>query len=767
MNIKIRKLHINIILFGFVTVLIFLPDLINYVAGVLSHQFFESTFIVKYDWNTQHIPFYEEFYRLIDSGEIAWSWNQFLGINFYASKAYYLLGDPFAWIGYLLFKVLSLSVSNCLFVVTLLKIYVSGILMHKLLQYHSKNQKYVFIFSILFMTSGWVTTFIEQPVFLSFYALSPLMLIATERVLREKKYGLVMVAAALLLFVNYYFTWMFCIFLLLYWIIRYYQLNSDMNFKKFFKCSFFMLGSFIVGVLISGIVWFPSIKHLILSPRLGSTELVTHVFWEYKDLLSIVKNFFVPVFKYDDTVYRSGWYYFYQIGIYCGSIQVLLTPIFFLSKNISKKDRQGYGVLLVCLLATLISPQIGKLFHLTYSLRYTMLFVYILILIGIRSIEVIEYTPKKAVLIIGVVSLCFLCFSTIGFALIENRLDSVEVIFYGINIIFYCLYIALIFLCAAKKCGKDILLVLIALEAFVMSIIPIQSQKVDATSIQYLTKKDEYVAAYETLRSIDSTVYRVYLDEMNFNEGTYLGIPTTSTYDSCYQYTTRDLLYYLREYPDVDWAFSVSGEEMFDLLNVKYIITQKEMREMYYQFFCDKLDVELSGNLSIYKTRKDSSFFKVFSNFSKKSQLDYMANHGEQYYLHELTYILSTSLVIEDELFDSYSQKYNKESEIDLSLTLLENNCFEFTVDSNQDSIVLLSMSYDPGWTATNGDANLNIISVQGGLAAIELPAGNYTVQMEYSVPGYQSGMISCVIGLLILFGYCFVRVTLNKRLVT
>ena len=75
-----KKLHFFKVLlcFGIITCLLFLPDILRYISGVLNHQFFESTFIVKYDWNLQHIPFYQEFYRMIDAGEIAWSWNQLL-----------------------------------------------------------------------------------------------------------------------------------------------------------------------------------------------------------------------------------------------------------------------------------------------------------------------------------------------------------------------------------------------------------------------------------------------------------------------------------------------------------------------------------------------------------------------------------------------------------------------------------------------------------------------------------------------------------------
>lgn len=65
-----------------------------------TYIFKSEGFEIYYDYLGQHIPFYEEFFRLIKSGEIGWSWNNFLGNNFYGSKGYYMIGD--ALLGYVM-----------------------------------------------------------------------------------------------------------------------------------------------------------------------------------------------------------------------------------------------------------------------------------------------------------------------------------------------------------------------------------------------------------------------------------------------------------------------------------------------------------------------------------------------------------------------------------------------------------------------------------------------------------------------------------------
>ena len=80
--------------FGFISVLFLFWNYIDLNNG----------FVVKYDYVLQHILFYKEFYELLSEGLPAWSWNMFAGINFWGSKAYYLIGDLFVWVGYPIYR---------------------------------------------------------------------------------------------------------------------------------------------------------------------------------------------------------------------------------------------------------------------------------------------------------------------------------------------------------------------------------------------------------------------------------------------------------------------------------------------------------------------------------------------------------------------------------------------------------------------------------------------------------------------------------------
>ncbi|MTL62303.1 YfhO family protein, partial [Turicibacter sanguinis] len=84
----LKEEKFTLLSFLILTLLIFSPYILHL-----------KSFTLGFDYQNQHLYFYEEFHRLLSSGEAPfWSWNLFLGTNFIGSKTYYLLGDPFAYL---------------------------------------------------------------------------------------------------------------------------------------------------------------------------------------------------------------------------------------------------------------------------------------------------------------------------------------------------------------------------------------------------------------------------------------------------------------------------------------------------------------------------------------------------------------------------------------------------------------------------------------------------------------------------------------------
>ena len=190
--------------------LFFLPYSWKLVHSLLRHQSLslEDTYLISYDYVRQSLPYYREFYRLIDSGQIFWSWNSFLGNSFYTSKALFLIGDPFAWLGYLLFQVIS-YLPTVQFLLTGLRLLTACVCCSVWLRRLHRSDRSVALFSILFMFSGWSDVFLEQVQFLSFYAFLPLFLAGLEDMIQKRRPYLLAFASALLSCINFYLLWVY------------------------------------------------------------------------------------------------------------------------------------------------------------------------------------------------------------------------------------------------------------------------------------------------------------------------------------------------------------------------------------------------------------------------------------------------------------------------------------------------------------------------------------------------------------------------------
>ena len=232
--------------------------------------FIQNTFMIKYDFLQQHISFYREFYRLIDQGSLSWDWNFFLGSNVYGLKAYYFIGDVFAWIAYLLYK-LCHNVTTPLLLVTIMKFYVGGFGFYQYLKALGIRPKLAIGFSLIYLSSGWVCIFMEQPMFISFYAWIPFILWGMENYLQQNKWLLFTSATAILISCQYYLMWPLCWLILLLWFIRLITNPTITTIKQGLIVSLKLFAYFMLGVLLSAFIWYPSIIALLANPRIGTS----------------------------------------------------------------------------------------------------------------------------------------------------------------------------------------------------------------------------------------------------------------------------------------------------------------------------------------------------------------------------------------------------------------------------------------------------------------------------------------------------------------
>ncbi|MEA4875915.1 YfhO family protein [Anaerorhabdus sp.] len=755
------KLKQNIILFVVFTIIIFVlfnPYSFNLIKSLItgSPLNLDQLYIIQDDWIQQGIPFYKEFFNLLDSGKLAWSWNLFLGNDFFTSKAVlYMTSDIFAYLGYLINKFINF-VPNTLFILTLFKCYLSGFTFFYFLKNFKLKYTTKLLFSSLFIATGWSLIFLEHPIFLSFYCLTPLLMAGIENVLQRNKFSLLVIVAALLIAMHYYLAWTMCIYILIYWCIRYFMIH-EYNIKAFFQLSFKTLGAFIIGVLIAAIVWVPSLMYMINSPRLVTEGIASYTTWSSTNILAIIMNFFIPVTKFDNLLYHDMWYYFYQIGIYSGILPLLLIPQYF-KQDFSKKEKQLFATLLILTLLTLISPFIGKIFQFTYSLRYTIIFNFTLLIIAAIVFNNLKKVNVKLLLFTEFIILLTILF--LGVILPSlNNLDlkiypEIKMLFMAA--MFSMIYTILLILFNSKKNVIYLLgLFAIAEMLYQGNQAIISYSKNEIIKATYISNSAAVESTYKLLKELDPSFYRINLqvdetipevDTTNF--GLYYNIPTLKTYDSLYNYYSYDFLKYTRQYPEVNWIFHFDDFTIYDNLVAKYSIVSTDVDLNFYYYSGEEIFIEgIPDGYKVFKHHGDFAMAKTYNSFIGTNEM-LALSEDDNIYLHELANILTNNLVVDDKLLNSLSSKYSQVPKQFFNPTDFTNNSISFNINLAEDAIVYFSIPYSDGWKITSNNTSVTPQLVNGGFVGLELKKGANEIHFNYTIPYFNIGLIISGIGL-------------------
>ncbi|MDE7230515.1 MAG: YfhO family protein, partial [Oscillospiraceae bacterium] len=216
------------------------------------------------------------------------------------------------------------------------------------------------------------------------------------------------------------------------------------------------------------------------------------------------------------------------------------------------------------------------------------------------------------------------------------------------------------------------------------------------------------------------------------------------------------------------------------LARVKYIMIPKSMRQSTRESALSDLMIyeymETQGEYDIYKT--DYALPMGFSYDTYLAVDDVKSNK-------RVDNLLVRAAVLTDEQIEKYSDILEPE---DVTLTGVINilrfkmdaakriaggvsdfavNNSGFTASSNYESekLVVFSVPYCKGWSATvNGNA-VEVDKINGGLCGIRVPAGEASIVFTYETPGLKYGIYASVIGIVLLGAYMLILyVVLHKR---
>lgn len=230
------------------------------------------TFIWDMDGIAQHYPIMQEFQRLLHqdglSGLAGWSWTLGVGADKLTTLAYYVLGDPFAY-------VLALLPSKWLEAgfgyMVVARLYASGLAFLVLAHEYRFRSESQLMGALTYAFTGYSLMIgYHHPFFLLPMISFPLLLVGINWILRGRSWALLGTMTGLTILSNFYFAYILGLGSLIYILIRYAHVRRLGTLKiRPLQVVLRSLYAAVGGLLLSGILLVPSALMMLNSTRTG------------------------------------------------------------------------------------------------------------------------------------------------------------------------------------------------------------------------------------------------------------------------------------------------------------------------------------------------------------------------------------------------------------------------------------------------------------------------------------------------------------------
>ena len=241
------------------------------------------------DFDSQQIPFVMHASEMLHSGGFwGFDYSIDLGSGFVGSMAFYLLGTPGFWIAQLFPSRCYMYIVGWLYV---LKYAVAGMTSYIYISRFVRHPRSAMAGSVLYAFSGFMN---ENLLFYHFHdvvMLFPLLLITLDDLVEKKRRGPFIFAVCFNALVNYYFLVGEVIFLILYYLIRWFI----PHFREYRKTIWNVLFEGVLGGVMSMVLLWPAFLFVIQNPRVkndytGSNALL----YNAQRYLFILKGLIFP-----------------------------------------------------------------------------------------------------------------------------------------------------------------------------------------------------------------------------------------------------------------------------------------------------------------------------------------------------------------------------------------------------------------------------------------------------------------------------------------
>ena len=279
-----------------------------------------------------------------------WSFSGALGFNRLAESAYYTM-SPLFWIVYLFPKSAMYAV---LHLVIALKFALAGLFFYLFLAKRYRPSPVAIAFSLAYAFSAYTIAFLNQFMWMDAVVLLPLVALGLERLAARKAPLLYILSLGLTLYSCFYIGYMVCIFSVLYFLILLLRERRTLR-ERGGSLALFSVSSLLAGGL-AAFVLLPT--YLCLQGTVASTLSFDGVLRTYHSFLTVIKQFYP--FGQISLEFQAP-------NLYCGSLSLFL---FLLSVFLPKKPLRERLILIFLALFIYFSCTLNILDFVWHGMHY-------------------------------------------------------------------------------------------------------------------------------------------------------------------------------------------------------------------------------------------------------------------------------------------------------------------------------------------------------------------------------------------------------------
>lgn len=725
-------------------------------------------FLYAGDFNSQQIPFYYYANEFLKSGGGTFSWATDLGSDFWNSYSFYLAGSPFFWLS-LVFPAAWQPFLMAPMLV--LKFAVAGGGACLWARRWVKDGNLAVLAGCLYAFSGFTVYNVFFNHFVDVVALFPYLLWALDGAVLEKRRGPFAALVALNLLNNYFFFAGQIVFLAIYFVCMTASGVYRWNGRTFGA----LAAESLLGCGMGCVLAWPALLSLVENPRTvdpasGFGFLFYSKSQQYGAILYSL--FFPPDCPYMPVIFTEGVIKWTSMSAYLPLVG-LAGVIAYLRCTQKTAFRR---ILFTCLVMALV-PALNSAFYAmnsSYYARWWYMPILVMCAATARALEDERIDLKKGVRPTLAVLLAFIVFTFVPVE--EDGEWSFGVIEYPekfwLNLGLALLGLAVFWLLWVQYRRRPLLArrLTAAVLAFgcLYSVVHISIGKFAQWTNDADWRTQQYEDARALAQEMPQGAWRIDDYECYDNVGLWMGKSCLQFFNSTVAPSILEFYPQFGENRDVRSEPGIEDYALRGLLAVKYTVTPvAKAADFEKEAGDDWVYWGAKGDLAVYENRYALPMAYGYEYYVTAEQFEGVPES-------QRANLLLRAMVLTDEQIEAWGgllsplpedllTGFSKESYHQDVTDRQGQGALEVSLDSGglsarfeleQETVVLLAVPFDPGFTATVNGEETPVEKVDGGLCAVRVPAGQAELRLDHFTFGLDQSLAAAGVSAVLYAGY-------------